>query len=507
MDRIQVKIDGTAITLPTVDASGIIDLTGWTERGAGDKVYYWADPASTSGLALLPGVSLGFGSYNIAFDNGVYMSLEYLANYGEYENYISYAGMYNDDGTGIGTPVGSSGGGYDNLQIIGLVLHSGEFVYYGFALIKADDTDYMQAFLCNDAIYDGSTVEPYEEGPQAPTQGGWGSWDRSTDQVGVSPIPANVMPFGNGVNMYKINAAAFHSFSSFLWGSDESLWTALWGRYTNFKYNPVGCIIACFALPDEFIPSGTSTTRIAIAGTSLHPIGGTCQAVGTQFIDATYTLDIAEFYGDWMDYEQTRIVLHLPFIGTISIEPIYCVGGGISVTYRCDVSTGNVTAFVVCTNRDGRAECIYTANGNASYNVPVTGHDDGVVEMIGQNLQSIVSGVKTGAASLITGKVQGAAPSFVTPIGKETSTQIIGNHAGSGAITDQLTLYAELVYTEPSQPDYYTQLRGRPADIGGRVGDFSGFTIFSEVHADAIAGATDAEKLAIESALREGCYI
>jgi hypothetical protein len=208
-----------------------------------------------------------------------------------------------------------------------------------------------------------------------------------------------------------------------------------------------------------------------------------------------------------MDYTATSVIMHLPFIGRIPIDPIYCVGGGITILYRCDTCTGNIAAMILATNRSGRRECIMTASGNCAYSVPITGHDDGMVEMIGSNASTIINGIKIGAASLATGKVQGSAGDFKNPLMQKQTTDIVGNMAGSGAIVTNLSLYAEILYSEPSNPDHYTQLRGRPSDIGGTVGDFSGFTIFSDVHADAIAGATDEEKREIEQTLQRGVYV
>ena len=130
-----------------------------------------------------------------------------------------------------------------------------------------------------------------------------------------------------------------------------------------------------------------------------------------------------------------------------------------------------------------------------------------MIEMLGSNARTIIQGVKVGAASVATGKPQGSIGEFKNPLTQKQSTEIVGNMAGSGAIVTNLSLYAELVYSEPSNPDHYTALRGRPSDIGGRVGDFTGFTIFSDVHADSIAGATAEEKAEIEQILKQGVYV
>lgn len=511
MDRLRVSINGTDYTLPIAQFMdpAQVDLSNWDDEVVGEYAMYYASTIDESNLLNAGGLGLGYGEYIIMLQSGMYITLTYEQESEGIPNFVTVLGLYNADGTAFGNLKGLSGGSQEPTIYSIYYKDINDKVYYGICIGDASGPmhGYCQIYLFNEAIWSGNTVDPYTGEPIPPTPGGWGTWDRSSDEVGPSPLPSTILPISSGVNVYRINAAALHSFTQYLWGSNEDIWTALWGRYANFRYNPIGAIITAHALPTDFLPTGSSTNAIKLAGTALRPISGSCAAVTTQFTEKSWTLQIPEFYGDYMDYTATSVILHLPFIGSIPIDPIYCVGGGITIVYRCDTCTGNIAAMILATNRSGRRECIMTASGNCAYSVPITGHDDGMIEMIGSNARTIINGVKTAAASVATGKPHGSIGEFKNPLTQKQTTDIVGNMAGSGAIVTNLSLYAEILYSEPSNPDYYTQLRGRPSDIGGTVGDFTGFTIFSDIHADAIAGATDEEKREIEQTLQRGVYV
>lgn len=368
--------------------------------------------------------------------------------------------------------------------------------------------------LCNPYIYESSVIPPYG-GNLEPSPDGYGSHDRSSDQVGASPLPSNIIPVGSGLNIYTLTPAAFHKFESYLWGSTEFLWTALWGRFASMKYNPIGSIVACYALPTTFTPSGATVNGVQLAGVNLAPINAgseVVQSISTQFIDSDYTLRIEPFYGDYLDYEGTVVILHLPFVGTVSVDPNYCVNGGLTIKYRVDVFSGNVGVFLIGTNRSGNSECFMTLTGNCMYDVPVTGHDDGLMRMLATRIGNTVSEKldengnengesKNDSTNLGSTLVSVARDLFVN----KHKTMIISSDGGVSAVTN-LNLYAELIYVEPTSPDNYTELLGRPSDVGGVVSDFSGFTIFREVDTKSL-NCMDNEKEEIRNLLIRGVFL
>lgn len=503
--RIKVGVTQTQLVLPILNIGTFNPGQGmtWTCHVSGDFEWYCAEAGVFFDLSNFEiyMASLPYGGYHITLENGMYINCTKLEDVDDVDD-ISIDGIYKADGTPIG---GVSGMNHNNIpkgrsKIFAISARYNNKTWIGIGFFLDGTTIIATPYLCNGEMTDDSLQEPYDDTGLDPDPNGWGTWDRSTDEVGAGDTPSSVMPFGSGVNMYHISNTALHTLENYFWGSNETIMSALWGRFTNHFYNPFSGVMSIHLLPTDFFPTGTSVAGVHVSGTFLPITGDTCNSVNTQFIDASWSMDLPEFYGDYMDYTAVKIVLHIPFCNILTLDPAYCAGGSIEVLYRCDVCTGNVTAFVLATNRDGRTECVSTLGGNCAYSIPVTGHNDGSVEFMGKAAQSIAGGV----ATAFTGTPMGGAGLPELP--KET-TQISGNMSGNSAITTNLQLYAEIIYTEPSNPDHYTDLRGRPSDIFGTVGSFTGYTIFSDVRADGIAGATDAEKAEIERLLKEGVII
>ena len=508
MDRLKITLGTAEYVLPLVDM-GSVNLGNWTECTQGQAKYYTQGAGAPLDTDTITGqVDLPYGTYHLTLENGVYCEIDKGPdpNDSDYD-YITIGGLYNEDGTVIGQYTGMNYGyvPHNESQVFAIFTAYQGSIYVGFAFWMYNTAGAIQIpFLCNEYMINGSMVDPYSGETLDPIPGGWGTWDRSTDGVGANPTPSAVAPFSAGVNMFVLNSSALKSFTGFLWGSNESIFAALWSRFANYMFNPIGAVVACHALPTEFMPSGTTTTVIHMAGTALGPISGTLKAANTQFIDQSYSITLAEFYGDWMDYSATKIVLHIPFCGVCVLDPVYIVGGGITVLYRCDVCTGNISAFVICTNRMGRPELVQCLGGNCAYTIALTGHNDGMLEALGSAAGVVAGGVATAMTGVPVSAGGGNAMDILL---HRESTSITGQMGGSSAITTSLDLYLELVYTEPSNPEGYTHLRGRPSDIGGTVGSFTGYTVFSDVHADGIARATDQEKRMIEAALKQGVIV
>lgn len=504
MDRLKIKMGITTLYLPMVDL-GNITMSGlaWQHYTSGSYEWYCAPAGFFFDISPYSAgfPDLQYGGYHITLENGMYINCTKVDN-GAADN-IGFDGMYFEDGTSIG---GISGQNFNNVaknesQIFGVIGYYQNKEWIGIAFRLDSDAIIAIPFMMSGSMTEDSMQEPYDIGPEDPTQGGWGSWDRSSDEVTQNTTPSTIAPLSSGMTAYKISAGALQTFTSFLWGSNESLWTALWGRYANYRFNPIGAIIGCHGLPSDVMPTGTAATMVRLAGTFLGPIVSGLYTISTQFVDVSYSMDLPEFYGSWMDYQCVKIILHVPFCGICVIDPAYCAGGGITVLYRFDVLTGNCTAFVNARNRAGRTECIQQLGGNAAYAIAITGHDDGVVQALGSATQTLGGGIATAVSGV---PMVSGSPSMAP---QREQTTITGNLSGSSAATTNLNLYAEIVYTEPSNPQYYTQLRGRPADIGLTVGSFSGLTIFQDVETDGIARATDTEKREIQRLLKEGVII
>ena len=354
-------------------------------------------------------------------------------------------------------------------------------------------------------------VVPYEEptpipdpgdfGPVSePDAGGDGTYT-DTNDTPVIPTPFSYTDTlgGNGVHLYVIDAANYGAVLDALWGTG-SLSSALWSRWQNYKFNPLQGIVSSHYIPTELLPATGTSAVIRMAGVDLTP--HTANPCTTQIGSHNLgSLSIPEFFGSALDYSPyTQMRLFLPFCGWIDIDPDRVVGGSLAVTYLCDAVSGDVCAYVICTDRTGTASYMYTATGNCAVTLPVTGNDQGT----GQVLSSL-SGAVMGA---VMGNPLGVAGGLLGAVTAQHHMQQTGSFSGSVSLISDLTCRLQIIRPVQSTPKYGQQLRGRPSDIGCLIGDLigTGWTSFDAVHAD-IEGATVEECAEIERLLRQGVIL
>lgn len=385
------------------------------------------------------------------------------------------------------------------------------------------------------AAFEDAETMPYQY-PQdaADPDGGYGTGTIPHERVTAGSTPTAGAPFGNGINAYRITPTGYGVLQNFLWGKNvggsniyAETFKALWQKFQNKLYNPVASILACHRLPSAFTPAGGASSGVSVGGLLLPgtQFGANCKAVSMNFIDVSLSCDIPQAYGSFMDYIATHAILHVPFCGSVSLDPSAVIGGGLEVLMRCDPMTGNVCAMIEGRTREGRYFSVGDLTGNAAYQTPVVGHNDGQEQILG-SLASSAVGVAAMAASGAAGLGERTASALFSAgssaalsgldaaMHVQRETQIFGNVAGSAAMTTKRTAYVEIYYAAPAYPrsspdhpdrSYFAQC-GVPASASGTVGSFPGRSEFI-MHADGISGATDDEKREIESLLREGVIV
>lgn len=348
--------------------------------------------------------------------------------------------------------------------------------------------------------------DPGDFGPKSEAGGGSGTYTDTSDPITVSePVSliGGQLEAAHGMHVYRINSTDYRLLMSSLWGLGTSLGDTLWTRYQNYKMTPISGVLAHHYIPYLLAaaPQPIVTTTIRIAGSTIADTEA--QDLSADYI-GTHTLDVLsvpEYFGSDLDYApHTEMRLYLPFCGWIDIDPSAVVGGSIKVRYMCDNITGNVTAYVLCTDRNGVESSLYTATGNCAVSMPVVGNDQGFGTML--------TAAGSAALSAATGNIPGVAGSAMQALGARHQTQQTGAYGGSYAYTADKQCRLQIIRPVPSTPDHGQQLRGRPSDIGCMIGDLigTGWTSFSAVHGD-IPGATAEEQQAIIDMLHDGVIL
>lgn len=331
--------------------------------------------------------------------------------------------------------------------------------------------------------------------------GGYANGFPVGDPAATSEIKGIVFPFGSGVHCYVITPAQLNEFSRYMWGSAAGVFDegGLWGKFQNYKFNPIAGILSCHSLPLVLMPAGGGSAPISIAGTTLATAtGAPCSSQFTSWV--SNAVEIPEPWGTFVDYAYATISIYLPFCGVVPVDVSAVVGGSIYVRYYCDVINGNVSAWIVGTDRNGVQQLLKTATGNAAYHIPITGNDNGQGEIIGSIKQAVTSGLSGNAGGLIAAGVN------IISGAEQHHTESVGSMNGNAGYCASTEVFLICNWSYPIYTGNYDYIRGRPSEVSGTVGSFSGYNEF-EVHADSISGATDEEKREIESLLNSGVYV
>ena len=416
-------------------------------------------------------------------------------------------------------------------QMAHIIYDGREWIGWGEIKYNYSNPDEMQSadFTCTyielyrDAIV--PDTEPYESGTPAGNsggQGGMGSGLPDGDNFGASESGGALTPLGAGLNAYIIDNANLGALSNYLWGAGFGS-GGIWEKFQNYKFNPIAGILSLHHLPFELLPIYGNSVNVRLAGMVFDGVssgGTTVTGLGITAENHVKVFDIDPVYLDhehgqlpyfsFEDFAKTRVRVYLPYCGTVELDPAQCIGGKIEIKYQCDCINGNVGVQIVTTTippKNGgtpRRHVAAVATGNAAYQIPVTGNDNGTGEILGALKQAAM-----GAIGLASGNVGGIlSPALSLGMGLEKhTTTISGSIAGNAGYLISRSVIIEVTYGDYYKTDenYPAQML-RPAASSGKVSDFTGHSQLI-VHADSITLATDSERAEIEAACSSGVLV
>ena len=345
--------------------------------------------------------------------------------------------------------------------------------------------------------------------PTATPLGGFGSRDNHTAGLDFPDIntiaqASVIQPNANahGLHIYALNLGQYNDLYAEMWS------TQLSRQLRDTKYSPMQGIGALHKMACES-PAEPTAVNIRLAGATLQTTG---YIVQNQFVKTVFPyVELERYSGTFLDFApHTKVSVHLPYIGTVNVDPDCCIGGGLQICYIFDVLQGNCCAIVKYTNRFGQSDIYGSYTGNCAYQSIVSGSDNGFPAVRGA-----VQTLATGAVNLAEGNYPGAALAALsagtTLATAEHSFSRTGNTGGNAAALGSTDLYITVtspqdVNTVENNRNYRIDNLGYPAAGGGTVGSYEGHWLEGIIHAD-IADATEAEKAEIERRIRGGLFI
>ena len=294
----------------------------------------------------------------------------------------------------------------------------------------------------------------------------------------------------NGLwSIYNPTLNELKSLGGYLWSSNiiEIL--------QKFLNNPMDCIISLHMI---YATPSTNGKQNIILG--YLDSGVSANVVVNQFIDIDCgSVNTTEYFGDARDYVSpyTVVECYLPFIGIVKLKTEDIIGSSINIIYTLDVLTGAILCKIFVT-KNGAKQQLYTFNGNASVQIPLTGSDR--TRLLSGAITGTVAGFTAGG--LIGAVAGGVAGGLMGGTSIERSGNFSANSGALGIKKPYLIISRKTPYDADNYNDYY----GYPSNKTVILNSCKGFTRVKDIYID-IPNATNEEKNEIETLLKNGVII
>ena len=360
--------------------------------------------------------------------------------------------------------------------------------------------------------------DPNDEDDPSGPDGGDGDHTIIYDPVPIPDKPTMGSANAGFVTMYKLGLAAINMFASDMFA--DSVWDAV----KLFFGNPMDFLVGCMLLPFE--PHTGSSYRPKFG---LVTFEHAYPAVDEQYKDIDCgTIQVNKYWGSCFDYEPyTKIQIWLPYIGYRDLPVDEIMGMSLNVKYRVDCLTGDCIAFI-STGTNGATgpeipRVIAQYYGNCGVRIPFgsVSFDSAVAASINLIGAAASVGLSSGNGGMVSGNEGGKAvdEGFSSPSSAGLVNATIGVVSGlkpnvqkggaAGASSGYMSVQKPyLIRRIPRQnlPHDFRSLKGYPANISGKLSNFSGLAVVDDIQLNDIP-AMETERREIMQWLTGGVLI
>ena len=302
---------------------------------------------------------------------------------------------------------------------------------------------------------------------------GVGVIDNSSDNIDFPDLPT--IPIGVFTNTYKMTLEHLSAFKSELYNDNVISIIKKWYDKT------IDCIVSLSIVPMELVEF-TTEQHIKVG---IHSMESKGYLVTNSLyeIDCGY-IDIKEYYGNFVDYEQTIIQCYIPFVGFIPLKTVDVMGSRLTLKYIVNLITGCFNAYInVQRNRFdvNFNSCIYETTGNMFTQIPVTSPD--FSRIIQSTLNTIVSAtttIATGGKSYLIGSQ--ALQGTENMLNNSPAIQRSGNFDKNASICAIKKPFVLIERPRISIPKNFESKKGFLANFESKLSDLKGYTEVSYIN-------------------------
>lgn len=323
--------------------------------------------------------------------------------------------------------------------------------------------------------------------------------NNDTDNSNVTPNYNNYAPVSTLTKTYKLDSTRLQTLGRKLWND------TMFDDWNLLNESPMDNIVSCVAMPINM--QGT-TAQVVIGNIEMDGLSG--EVVQNPVYKNTFTREVMvePRYYNWLDYEDTTIQLHLPYIGFKSLDTKQVMGNYIKVEYVFDCVTGMCEAIVWC-KLNGAWTMIHRFGGIAGIQIPLNSRNnaDWISSIGGNLLGSVVSlgvGVATGGVGAVLG-VANAMGSVMNASKEKRTTDSVGTPSPMCSSAIDNSIY--LIYERPKAiiPKMYAHNVGWNSYFNSAIRDIRGYAQMIHVDLSQI-NCMEEEREEIKSILESGFY-
>ena len=338
----------------------------------------------------------------------------------------------------------------------------------------------------------------YPDAEDDDDDGGGGDFDPSSDPIdfpdGIDV--SNLIANAEIMNVYAVSQASLLLLNDFLWSDN------FFDNVKKVFNSPMQSVAGLYLLP------------FSVTGSSAHiEVGGIDTEIASQKVsDFVKIIDIGalsvnEFWGNFLDYENTTVKIYLPFVGFQVLETKKVVGATLSIRYKIDVLSGDFQAFIKRTKGD-YTHVLYTFSGNMAIQLPLSQSANATLanSLLGltQGIGATLIGGGSGALALSALSTVGTAMAQ-NAFGDSKTIQHNGSYGGNKGYMGEMTPYIIIERAKQQIPTNYNRFVGIPSYFRTTLSECHGFTKVQTIHL--VCSATAEEKNQIENLLKSGVIL
>lgn len=335
-----------------------------------------------------------------------------------------------------------------------------------------------------------------------------------TDKEEIKSTGDNNVNYGNGIGEDTTEHIDFPSLTSENPATKSGLYRLVKMNVENltklskflWSTNPLDTLVKVFSKPFDCIVSLQTLPYNVTANTSSSELKILDYSTGVDVYKNVYTsesisfgtCECSESFGNFLDYETTKVSIFLPYIGIQPLDVQDVMDAVLTLVYNVDNQTGQCVALLKCTKNNMDVDSItYSWSGNLSTQLPLTGADNT------QYLQGLFSSISSVAVGNCGGSITN---SFNTVMQGDKQIMKSGRLDSNTGNLSIMFPYIKIERPIWARPSNYLDMIGQPYFAEDTLGNLSGFVKVTEVKSE-LNGVPEESRDKIIELLKEGVYI